>query len=95
MINMSRIEDDRLDDCELELVFIAGARAEAKAVEDLLTGAGIDYCLDSEPFLRAGWFGPVTLVGVGFFVLKGQAHFCRELLQTKRLSRGIVDAQPE
>lgn len=91
---MSRVVDERLDDCDLELVFIAATRAEAKAAEDYLTNAGIDYLLDFEPFLRAGLLGPMSLTGVGFSVITGQASFCRELLRRQGLYSGVIDEIP-
>lgn len=82
-----------MDDVELELVFIAGKTSEARGAEEVLTGAGIDYCLDVEPFQRAGWFGPVSLNGVGFFVLPDNATACRDLLRGKGFVRGVVDPE--
>ena len=92
---MARVVDDRLDDFDLELVFLAATVSEAEAAEELLTGSGIDYVLEFEEYLRPGVLGPISLVGVGFSVIKGQAPFSRTLLQENGLAKGIVDAVAE
>ncbi len=88
---MARLEPDDLADCDLALVFIAGTTREAKRAEEILTRDGIDYALGPEPFLRAGMFGAMTLLGLGIFVRSGQAQYCRHLLRQAALSRGVVE----
>ncbi len=71
---MARVVDERLDDFDLDLVFIAATTAEAKTVEELLTNSGINYTLDFESYLRPGLLGPSSRVGVGSSVITGQAE---------------------
>jgi hypothetical protein len=88
---MARIDPEELEDRQSELIFIARRIREAERVEALLTEEGIDYALAFEPFLHGGIFGIMTLTGVGFYVLSGQAPYCRELLGQHGLAVGVVD----
>ena len=88
---MARIDAEEFEDRQSELVFIARRVREAKRVEALLSGEGIDYAVAFEPFLHGGIFGVTTLTGVGFYVLSGQARYCRELLGQRGLAVGVVE----
>jgi len=88
---VARIDADEFEDGQSELVFIARRTREAKRVEALLTGEGIDYALAFEPFLHGGIFGVTTLTGVGFYVLSRQAHYCRDLIARHGLAVGVVE----
>ena len=90
---LARLDPDALADQELDLVFIARNTSEARRAEELLTERGVDYTLDFEPFFHAGIFGVGTLTGVGFFVLPGQATYCRELLRDRGLAVGVVEVE--
>jgi hypothetical protein len=91
---MARLDPDALVDQQSELIFIARNVREARRVEALLTDAGIDYEVAFEPFLHGGIFGVVTLTGLGFYVLSGQASFCRKLLEEHGLAVGLVEPPP-
>jgi hypothetical protein len=88
---MARIDAEEFEDRQSELIFIARTVREAGRVEALLTETGIDYAIAFEPFLHGGIFGVMTLTGLGFYVLSGQAFYCRELLRQHRLAVGVVE----
>ena len=52
---MARIDAEEFEDRQSELVFIARRVREAKRVEALLSGEGIDYALASEPSFMAAF----------------------------------------
>jgi hypothetical protein len=91
---MARIDIEEFEERQSELIFIARTVREARRVEALLTAEGIDYAIALEPFLHGGVFGVVTLTGLGFYVLSGQASDCRELLGRCGLSVGVVEECP-
>ena len=80
------------DGREVARVYLAGRLAEAEQVERTLTGQGIDYAVDLEPFRTfvLGIF-PSEHTGVGFYVLSGQAGFCRRALLDAGLRAGIEE----
>ena len=88
---MARIDAEEFEDRQSELIFIAQRVREAERVEALLTADGIDYVLAIEPFLHGGIFGALTLNGLGFYVLSGQAQYCRDLLGRHGLAVGVVE----
>jgi hypothetical protein len=88
---MARIDAAEFDERPNELIFIARRVSEAERVETLLTEQGIDYTIAFEPFLHGGIFGVTTLTGVGFYVLSGQALWCRQLLARHGLGVGVVE----
>jgi len=88
---MSYTEPDKFEDKEVSLVYIAGEVGEAGGVEKLLTEEDINYTVSKVPFLREMLFeGDVELPGVGFYVLSGQAEFCRKMLLSAGYKTGIV-----
>jgi hypothetical protein len=88
---MARIDIEEFEDRQSELIFIARNVREARRVEALLTEQGIDYAIALEPFLHGGIFGVITLTGLGFYALSGQALYCRELLGQQGLAVGVVE----
>ena len=95
---MARVDEERLLDCEVTLIFIACNVGEARRAEEVLTQSGVDYCLSFEPFMRTSIFAALTgatkLVGVGFSVISGQASFCRDILRRHGLRTGIIEDEP-
>jgi hypothetical protein len=94
---MARLNPDQLDENEIELVYVAGTLAEAQRVEKALSDAGVDFTIGPEEF-RQGLFSHVTdsvHTGAGFFVIKGQAQYCRELVRRAGLRAGVVEADAE
>ena len=88
---MAKVDLEAFEDRQRELIFIARRVREAERVEALLTDEGIDYALAFEPFLHGGAFGILTLTGVAFYVLSGQAPYCRQLLGQHGLAVGVVE----
>ena len=68
------------DEREVALVHIAGTLRGALKVEDLLTENGIDYCVEADLY-RSGFFFATEKTGAFFYVLEGQAEYCRGLLR--------------
>jgi hypothetical protein len=89
---MPRVDFENLSEKETARIYIAGTVAEAKEIETLLSGRGIDYSIELEEFIR-----PVfnlmgsTYVGATFYVRSGQAEFCRTLLKEKGFAPGILE----
>jgi len=80
------------DDKEVAMVYIAGRLPEGKRVEQVLSENDIDYAVDTEPFeSRVLGILPVTYEGVGFYVVAGQADFCRRVLRAAGLVQGLVE----
>ena len=86
---MGKVEADALGHDELERVYIAGTLAEAQDVEALLTGNGVDYVVQVEPYRASILFGPRH--GAAFYVSAVQAAYCREHLIASGFERGVLD----
>ncbi|MGH7833010.1 MAG: hypothetical protein ACREQK_05155 [Candidatus Binatia bacterium] len=71
-------------------IYLAGELAEAKRVEELLNSNGIDYAVEVEPYVRFSLFSS-EYAGAAFYVLSGQAEFCRVALCKAGLKAGILD----
>lgn len=92
---MALVDPETFDDKEVAIVYIAGRLPEGKRVEQVLSDHAIDYAVDSEPFQsRVLGILPVEYEGVGFYVLLGQADFCRRLLREAGLVQGLVEERP-
>jgi hypothetical protein len=89
---MARVDFETWEGKEVTRVYIAGRLAEALHVEKTLTQHGIDYAVDFEPFrlLVLGIF-PSEHIGVGFYVLSGQADFSKRALLDAGLTTGIEE----
>ncbi len=86
---MAHVDPDALNHHDPVRVYIAGKLAEAKAVEELLTGNGVDYVVQVEPYRTSILFGPRN--GAAFYVADGQAAFCREQLAAAGFHRGLLE----
>jgi hypothetical protein len=86
---MARVEPTALENHNLARVYIAGTLREAKDIEDLLTGNGINYMVQVEPYRASILFGPRN--GVAFYVIEEQATFCRAQLSAAGFHRGLLD----
>ena len=84
------MEPEALDNHELTRIYIAGTLAEAKEVESLLSGHGVDYVVQVEAYRASILFGPRN--GAAFYVTKTQAPFCLEHLVASGFQRGVQDA---
>jgi hypothetical protein len=91
---MALVEPESFAGQEVARVYMAIRLAEAKHVERTLSGNGIDYSIEIEPYERfvLGLF-PSRHTGVAFYVLFGQAEFCRRMLVDAGLQVGIVDEE--
>lgn len=73
-------------------IYIAGRVQEARQVEDVLSRRGIDYTVEIEPYMtRLLGVLPREYKGAAFFVASTQAGFCRNLLRTAGLTKGLVE----
>lgn len=84
---MARVEPDALADPEQ--VYIAASMREARKVEALLTGRGVNYATQVEVLGRSSLFGSLRH-GAAFYVDAGQADYCRSALAEGGLSQGLV-----
>ena len=90
---MALVDAETFDDKEVAMVYVAARLSEGKRVEQVLTDNAIDYAVDIEPFQsRVLGLLPVEYEGVGFYVLSGQADFCRRILREAGLVQGLVEA---
>lgn len=89
---MPRLDFEDLPEKERARIYIAVTLAEAKGIETLLSEHGIDYSIELEEFIRSGFniIGS-KYVGAMFYVLAGQAEFCRTLLKARGFTPGILD----
>jgi len=76
----------------LARVFLAATVSEARRVEGVLDGHGVDYCVRVEPCGRT-LFGS-TRQGAAFFVDEAQAESCDDALARAGLSAGTVRENP-
>ena len=89
---MALVDAETFDDKEVAMVYVAARLSEGKRVEQVLTDNAIDYAVDIEPFQsRVLGLLPVEYEGVGFYVLSGQADFCRRILREAGLVQGLVE----
>lgn len=65
---------------ELELVHVARKLREALRIEELFTGAGVEYLVRADRYRATLFFFPVERVGAFFYVLPADAASCRELV---------------
>lgn len=88
---MALVAAERFAGKEIVRVYLAGRRAEAARVERCLTERAVDYAIDRERYRRLllGLF-PVEYDGVAFYVLEGQAEFCRRALAEAGLRVGLA-----
>lgn len=89
---MARVSFDELLEKETTRIYLAGELAEAKRVEEILNANGINYAVEVEPYVRFSIFSS-EYAGAAFYVLSGQAEFCRRALFEAGLKIGILDDQ--
>jgi hypothetical protein len=89
---MARIDLDDFGEKELSRIYLAGRLGEAKRVEKILTVHGVDYAVEVEPYVTSfAIFFSGEYKGASFYVLSGQAEFCRKTLLEAGLDAGILD----
>ena len=84
---MARVEPEALTDRDPLRIYIAGRLAEAQQVEELLSGHGVEYVVQVEPYRTSILFGPRN--GAAFYVADSQAEFCRQQLAAAGFERGL------
>jgi hypothetical protein len=91
---MVRVNSKDFDNKEVARIYMARRLAEAKEVEKTLTDNGINYYLEIEPFVTYifGLFQSKRR-GVAFYVVSGQANFCRQALIDEGLHEGVIDEE--
>jgi hypothetical protein len=72
--------DDQFAEQELLLLYIAKKLREAKKLEELLTGAGIDYLVECDTY-RGGIIFVSERVGAFFYVTDDAAEPARAVLR--------------
>jgi hypothetical protein len=82
------IHHDDLRDAEK--IYLAASLREAREVEAVLTGHGVEYAVDVEELGRTTLFGSIRH-GAGFYVSRAQAMSCRSLLAQAGLHHGVVE----
>ena len=92
---MTRVEPNALEHHDLTKVFIAARLKEARQVEELLTGYGVDYMVKVEPFIGGIFSAFRPRQGAVFYVQTTQASFCRDQLTAAGLGRGVVEEDEE
>jgi hypothetical protein len=85
------IHPDDLQDPER--IYLAASLREARAVEAVLTGHGIEYAVEVEELGRTTLFGSLRH-GAAFYVSRAQAPSCRSLLAQGGYTRGVVELPP-
>jgi hypothetical protein len=85
---------DEFGEEEVDCIYIAARRSEAKRVEEILSSNGIDYVVDVEPFEATilGLFR-TQRDGLGFYVVAAQGDFGRRVLRDAGLLQGLVDGE--
>jgi hypothetical protein len=89
---MGRIELEEFTDKVISRIFIADSVKKAEITEDILTENNIDYAVALEPFVEI--LAIAERNGIAFYVLSGQADYCRKLLASKGLSSGLTVEEP-
>lgn len=90
---MARIALEDFGEKEVVRIYIAGALGEAKRVEAILTENGIHYAVEVELYLTSSIFSIFSSgqKGASFYVISGQADFCRRVLRDAGLKVGIIE----
>jgi hypothetical protein len=92
---LARIDLDDFGEKEVSRIYLAGRLADAKRVEKVLSGHGINYAVEVEPYVTTfAIFSFGEYRGATFYVLSGQAEFCRRVLSEAGLKSGILDESP-
>ncbi len=73
-------------------IYIAARLPEAQRVEEVLARLGIDYAVEVAPYATRllGLF-PTQYRGAHFYVLAGQAPYCRQALHRAGLIKDLVE----
>ena len=89
---MALVEPESLH--EPEQVYLARKLHDARAVEEFLTGAGVDYEVQVEAYAHGFLFGSIRH-GAAFYVAGAAAEECRRRLIDAGFERGVVQHHPD
>ena len=84
---MAHVDLDELRDAAR--VGLARTLREAQAIEEVLTGAGVDYSVQVEAYARSFLFGTLRH-GAVFYVSEFQAAYSRERLSAAGFAKAVV-----
>ncbi len=90
---MARVTLDDFAEKKVARIYLAGELSEAKRVEEILSANDIDYAVEIEPYVRLSFFSS-EYAGAAFYVLSGQAEFCKRALFEAGLKVGMEDESP-
>ena len=88
---MARVTLDDFAEKEVARIYLAGELAETKRVEQILSANGINYAVEVEPYVTLSLIFSSEHAGAAFYVLSGQAEFCKRALFEAGLTVGIED----
>jgi len=80
---MSRIDSSAFHGKEIELIFFGTSMKECLAAEAALDSAAVDYMVEVEEIDGGPFTGPIR--GAAFYVLAGQAEYCKRWLESEGL----------
>ncbi|MFB3777893.1 MAG: hypothetical protein ACE141_09780 [Bryobacteraceae bacterium] len=78
-----RRDEEFFKDQDVELIYVARKLSEAKALEALLTSAGVDYLVEVDEYL-GGFLFQRMRAGAFFYVLPRTADSARRLMESHR-----------
>lgn len=86
---MARVDILEFDEKAIARVYVARTVAEGEDVEQVLSEKGVDFAIEVESFWGVG-VASTPANGAVFYVLAGQAGFCKEILKSRGLSAGVI-----
>lgn len=90
---MPRIAIEDFGEKEIARIYFAARLSEAQLVEAELNRNGIDYSVEVERYLASAVFWMSEHSGAAFYVLTGQANFCRRILREAGLKAGLTEEE--
>ena len=89
---MAQVEMESFEEgTEIVRVYLAAALAEAKAIEDALTAAGVDFAVEVEEFAARTALGIAARRGAGFWIRKADVDRAAGALERGGHVAGLVD----
>jgi len=93
---MARVAFDDFGEKDIARIYLAAELAEAQRVEEVLSANGIEYAVEVEPYMSLSFFSfSSESRGAAFYVLSGQANFCKRALLEAGLELGIQEESVE
>ena len=86
---MGRVTEDDFADKDIARIYIAQSISEATTIEQILTENNVDYLIEIEQYTRPSILTSPIQTGVVFYVLLGQVDFCKRIIESKGMSKGI------